>query len=129
VSEMPDETDVAASIRADIGEEVEIHDSSTPDAVFVTSRSRIELALQKYQEGVLARTRWVNPFVMCITILSVLLVADFKSLLGLSAAAWYSVFVVALLLSIVWLGWAVVSLVQNRHKADPEFVIEYLESE
>lgn len=124
-----DDDAVAASIRADVGEGVEIHDSSTPDAVFVTSRATIELALERYRQGVLARTRWVNPFVTCVTVLSVLLVADFEPLLGFSSATWYAVFVVALLLSVVWLLWAVVSYLRNRHKADVEFVIERLESE
>lgn len=121
--------EVVASIRADVGEDVEIHDSSSPDAVFVTSRSKIELALRKYRRGVLARTRWVNPFVTCITILSVLLVADFRSTLGLPRATWYAVFVVAFLLSVVWLVWEVLSFLRNRHKSDVEFVIETLESD
>lgn len=123
------ENRVAASIRADVGEDVEIHDSSTPDTVFVTSRATIELALERYRQGVLARTQWVNPFITCVTVLSVLLVADFEPLLGFSSATWYAVFVVALLLSIVWLAWALVSFFRNRHKAEVEFVIERLESE
>lgn len=120
---------VAASIRDDLGDDVEIHDSSGPDAVFVTTRSKIELALRKYEEGVLARTRWVNPLVLCVTVLSVVLVADFESTLGFSAATWDAVFLAALAASVVWLAWAVVSFVRNRHKADIGYVIERLESE
>lgn len=126
---MADDDDVAASIRADVGDDVEIHDSAGPDAVFVTSRSKIELALRKYRTGVRARTKWVNPFVTSLTVLSVLLVADFEATLGFSGATWSAVFVVALLLSVCWLVWAVASFVRNRHKADITYVIETLESE
>lgn len=126
---MAEEDPIAASIRADVGEDVDIHDSSQPDAVFVTSRATIELALQHYRQGVLARTRWVNPFVTCITILSVLLVADFESRLGFSASTWDAVFVLALLISLAWLGMAIISYLRNRHQADPQYVIERLESE
>lgn len=126
---MSEEETVAATIRADLGEEVEIHDSSEPDAVFVTTRSKIELALRNYREGVLARRGWVNPFVTSVTILSVLLVADFETRLGLPATTWYAVFVLALALSLAWLGRELLAYVRNRHRADIAHVIQTLESE
>lgn len=126
---MAETDDIAATIRADVGDDVEIHDSSGPEAVFVTTRSKIELALRQYRRGVVAQTRWVNPFVTAVTLLSVLVVADFDATLGFSEATWSAVFFGAFALSILWLGWELYTFARHRHHADIEFVIEHLERE
>ena len=126
---MSTEDDITTTIPDSIGENVEIHDSSTPEALFFTTRSKIELALRDYQDGVLARRRWVNPAVTSATFLSVLIVADFSEFLGLSGDFWRSMFFFGLFLSILWLIKSIYDLVNNRNKANIEYVIERLEVE
>lgn len=121
--------DVVATIREDVGEDVDIHDSSNPDAVFLTTRSKMELALRKYKSGLLAKAKWVNPFVIMSTFLSVLLVTDFKSVFGFSQGTWEAVFLMGFLISSIWLLICLYEYIENRHKADTDYVIKELESD
>lgn len=121
--------DVNSSIREDIGEGVDFHDSSSPDAVFLTTRARIHLALIQFKEGVLAKTKWVNPLMMVVTLSSAILVTDFKQFLALPANVWKAMFVFGLLLSVGWLLRAIYGYVDNREKSEIDYVIDQLKTD
>ena len=108
------------------GEDVEIHDNSSPDAVFVTSKAKIELALRKYKQGVLAKQAWVNPFVILVTVASTLQVTTFTSFLGLSGTTWKGAFVLMMVISAAWLINSVRKYITNKDKSKFEYVMDEL---
>lgn len=119
---------VESSIKANVGDDVDIHDTKDPDAVYITNTSKIKLVLIEYEAAIKSQTSWVNPALLGITVLSVLFVTDFGSALGLPGDVWEAIFIVLLLLSIIWFVRSIQLFLQYKQKADIEYVIEQLES-
>lgn len=120
---------VASSVRDNVGQDVEIHDTKDPEAVFITSRARMRLALMQYKSGILARRGWINPLLLFLTVLSVSIVSDFGRKFGLSQSFWEAFFTIILVLSVIWLAHSLINAYRYRSKADLDSVIEKLESD
>lgn len=117
---------VEASIREDVGEDADIHMTTEPEEVFYTNRAKLELALINYDKAIRSRYRWTNSFVIFITALSVVLVADFQQYVGVPTEFWFSLFS---LIMVVSLGYSIregTKWYYRKDKASTEAVIRKL---
>lgn len=118
--------DISGQLKQEVGDDVLIHDTKDPDEVFLTNKSRLKLALLTYKDGIRARTAWVNPFILLVTTLSILLVADFQQNLGLSSDIWSSIYILISLISLIWLLKELWKWYVFREKARTDTVISQL---
>ena len=66
------------------------------------TEDKLENILLKYL-GKLNKVRgWLTPLSLCITILIVLLTAEFKEFIGITKEIWNAVFILALIVTIIW---------------------------
>jgi hypothetical protein len=118
--------DSETTIRDDIPDDVRINDTTDPDEIFHTTYTRLELALRDYNEVVKSRYRIFNTFVLFITSLSVVLVANFKQTFGISPDVWYNMFIVIAIGSFIYFVWDCYQLISNRDDARTEAVMREL---
>jgi hypothetical protein len=123
---MPEESDSETTIRGDIADDVKINDTTDPDEIFYTTYTRLELALRDYNEVVKSKYRIFNTFVLFITSLSVVLVADFKQTLGLSPNVWYNIFITISIGSFIYFIRDCYQLVSHKDDAKTEAVMREL---
>jgi hypothetical protein len=119
--------DIGTAIEEDIGEGVGFHDSSDPEAVYLTTKERIKLVLMEYTSAVEDRTMWKTPFVLFLSSISVFFVSDFKSLFGLSESVWKAFFIIVVLLSLLWLLKSLNDYRRAKQKSSVAYVINRLE--
>lgn len=69
----------------------------------VTTRDKIEIALRRKLPLFLRRTAWVAPASLLSALVMSIITSDFTKFMGISEDVWSTVFVVAAILSGVWL--------------------------
>ena len=70
--------------------------------VIVTTEDKIRLCLEKYLKDLENKKEWIIPASILITILAVLITADFKNLL-FNREFWQALFVLAGIICFIWL--------------------------
>lgn len=120
---------VEAVIREDVGDDADIHMTTDPEEVFYTSRTKLELALVNYDKAIRSRYRWPNAFVIFITALSVVLVADFQQKFGFPAELWFSLFGLLMIVSLAYSIHEGVKWFFRKEEATTEAVFHRLRKE
>lgn len=118
--------DPDAIIREDAGGDADIHDTTDPDEIFQTTRTRLELALRDYNSVIKSKFRWFNALVLFITALSVVLAANFEKTLGMSADSWETIFIVIAVISLMSAVYDFSNWLWNREDANTEAVMQEL---
>ena len=126
---MSKQNNIESSLKDSLGDDVEIHDTMDPDAVFITTKAKIELALRDYKQGVESSNAWENPATLFLTLLSVITVADFQKSFGLSADTLSSIYIVLTVISVVWLIKSIYTWYNHRKKSDIQQMIKDLKTE
>jgi len=116
-------TDISLDSNID---EDSIHVTAGSDEMLITDKSTLELVLRKYKEGIEAKTEWSGYAGISITVLSILLVADFEQSFGLNESFWLALYAFFLIYSLYRLFRSGISWFRNKDKADIEFVISKL---
>lgn len=115
-----------AKLAEEVGDDVPIHDTKDPDEVFLTSKSRLKLALMQYKEGVRSLRGWVNPFILLVTVGSILLVGNFQQTFGMSGEFWTAAYFITALVALIWLIYSLLNYRSNRDQAKVDTVIDEL---
>jgi hypothetical protein len=126
---MSQRDDYTTELRQDVGEDAIIHDTKDPDEVFVTTKSKMKLKLSKYEKAVRARTNWVQPVILFLTVIPVLLAADFTQTYILTPGQWQFLYAFCALGSVIWFVKHVYNLVKNWGNARIEYVMEELRAD
>lgn len=119
---------VESSIREDVGDDIEVHDTKDPDEIYVTNPSKMRLVLQQFEKAIRAKTNLLNPIVLGITTSSVLFVSDFNTTFGFSAEMLRTAFVIITVGCVIWLARLLYTVYIHRGKTDAEYVINELKS-
>ncbi len=73
----------------------------------VTSAAKLEQAAESYVKQVASTATWASPFGVVVALSIALATSEFRNR-WISADAWQTIHVIALLGALAWLGWAVV---------------------
>lgn len=90
--------------------------------VIVTTEDKIVLCLHEYLENIDKRRSWIAPFGILLTILMTLATTTFRSIF-FPAETWQAIFVIAAVLSGVWLA---VSLYQSPKAMSVQDIVKKL---
>ena len=82
----------------------EVHVNTSQNVIYITE-DRVRIHLITHLQRVEKKRSWVTPLMLLVTIIVVLLTSQFRDLV-LSAATWKAMFVMASLVSVVWLVYA-----------------------
>ena len=94
-------------------------------SVIVTTEDKLRLRLQAHLSAAEKTKDWIAPFFLLVSLSLALLSADFKDLL-FSASTWKAFFIIAAILSAVWLAF---TLRQAFHSRSLDSLIEEIKSE
>ncbi len=100
-----------------------VHENLSQDVV-ITTTDRLKLALLEYQKVLNARSGWIAPASVFLSILAAIVAADFKDALGISKDQWRSGFLLALLLCGLWLAHSLIQVLRNWEKGDIDKLVE-----
>lgn len=78
-----------------------VHTNIAQNFVLITE-DKLELCLLKHQGTLKAKSDWKTPVALIATLIPVLITADFKKTLGLSAETWTAIFVLSCLFTGIW---------------------------
>lgn len=126
---MSQKNDYTSQLRQDVGDDAIIHDTKDPDEVFITTKSKMKLKLSKYEEAVKARSNWTQPAILFLTVMPVLLAANFTQAYILSPGQWQFLYAFFALGSVIWLARKMYNLARNWGNAKIEYVMEELRAD
>ena len=118
----------ALKIDQSILESATIHTNLTQE-VIVTTQDKLNLALINHQNIIKARTDWVIPFSILLSAITSLVAADFKTFLSIPADSWKSLYILASVISFVWLLYCLYKLIINRNKGNNDYFINSLKKD
>jgi hypothetical protein len=116
------------SLNSNIDED-SIHVTAGSDEMLITDKSTLELVLRKYKETIETKTEWSGYGGISLTVLSILLVADFEQSFGINENFWLALYAFLLIYSLYRLFRAVIWWFRNNNKTDIEFVISKLKQQ
>lgn len=102
----------------------QVHRNLDQDVIEITE-DKLRIILNDNQKKLVEKSGFHAPLAIVITILLVLVTADFKATFGLSADAIHAVFVVCLFLAIGWLGKSLWSL---RHAISVDNLLDIIKN-
>ncbi len=111
--------------QVSIKETVEIIVSGS---MLVIDESKLELCLTRCQSAFQPRVAWTTPAGILVAVALSLSTADFRPFLGIPAATWHALFIMAFMLSLGWTVWSVY-LAMRTERASAETVMRELRRE
>jgi hypothetical protein len=114
--------------QEDLRSEVIIHKNLTQD-VLLTTEDKMKLALIEYRDVLTARNEWLSSALLVLSLLSSLLLSDFKDVGPITAATWQSIYFIFLVLVVVRFGNVVIKMVQHRKRSRIDFVISKIKAD
>lgn len=114
--------------QEDLRSEVIIHKNLTQD-VLLTTEDKMKLALIEYRDVLTARSEWLSSALIVLSLVSTLLLSDFKDVGPLTAATWQSIYFIFLVLAVVRFGNVVIKMYQHRKRARIDFVISKIKAD
>ena len=100
-----------------------VHENLSQDVVLTTT-DRLKLALLEHQKALYARSGWIAPVSVFLSLLAAIVAADFKDALGISKDQWRSGFLLALVLCGFWLAHSLIQVLRNWTKGDIDKLVE-----
>lgn len=76
--------------------------SNLSQEVIITTSDKLMLALLEHKKYIKNESDWIPPVTIFLTIILVLVSADFKAFWGISADSWRSFFIIITIGSIIW---------------------------
>ena len=103
--------DWEGQLKEDVGQDAEVYNTKDPDEVFLTNRSRLELALRDYKDGIKAMNSWINPFILFVTVMPILLVGSFTQTFGIPESVWNNLYLTIAIFSVGWLIYTMINII------------------
>lgn len=100
------------------------HTNTSQEVITITS-DRLELTLTKHVKRIVDGGSWQVPLAFLLSMIPLFSTADFKSVFGVTAEGWKSGFI---LLTIIFLGWFLLSLVQVYNRSSIRDLINEIKS-
>jgi phosphoglycerol transferase MdoB-like AlkP superfamily enzyme len=90
----------------------ELYLTSLPQDVISTTEDKLRLTLGEYLKKTEKKKGWITPLGLMISFTLTLMTSAFKDL-GLSAATWKAIFIIAVIAAFVWLVYSVIGAFQS----------------
>ncbi|MBL4634767.1 MAG: hypothetical protein JKY56_12915 [Kofleriaceae bacterium] len=100
-----------------------VHRSNLKSDLIEITEDKLENILMKHESKLGLKKAWIAPLGLLLTIVATLISAEFKDALGVPKATWSAFFILAALLSAVWLVASVVRLVMGRKECSIDALI------
>lgn len=118
--------DSQINLQEDFSKKLTIH-KSLDQEVLVTTVDKVRLCLMTHKDRLTAKREWTLPASLLVTLVTAILAAEFSNVL-LDAAVWQSLFILAAILSFVWLVFSLGKAWRCRKAGDIEEIVENLKA-
>jgi hypothetical protein len=81
--------------------------------IILTTEDKIWLCLHEHLSKIEKRKGWISPLSILLAIITVFFTTDFKSFLSIKAETWEALFLLGLILSAVWLLYAIIQAIRS----------------
>jgi hypothetical protein len=102
--------------------------TNTGQEFIVTTKDKIELALNEQQKYIKIKYDWITPASVSLSVIATLVAADFKQFAGISADSWKSMFYIVGAVSIVWTAHTSFKAIKYLKKGTNKEFIEMLKN-
>lgn len=92
----------------------------------VTTADKIKLSLLQHRDVLKAKTDWIAPTGILITLTATLVATNFTKFLGLSPDVWKALFIACAILDFVWLLYSIYRLIKFLSKGSVESFVQNL---
>jgi hypothetical protein len=103
----------------------QVRTNTKSDLIEITE-DKLENILLKHLSKLNKVKGWLTPFSLLITILIVLLTADFKIFLGVSKEIWNAVFILGFIATFIWTVTSAYSAIRCSKNSTIEFLISQI---
>lgn len=104
-----------------------VHSNIKQEYIVITE-DKLELRLRDAKDILISQRDWWTPLGLFITFLITLLTTDFKNFI-FSAAIWDALFIIAMLISLLWLVICLLKLKKHWGKDDVKEIISKIKAE
>jgi hypothetical protein len=92
--------------------------------IIVTTTDKLKNQLNEYQEILSGKLDWIGPLGIVISLVAALVASDFKDSLYIKADAWQGIFIVAIILSTIWLAFVFYKIFKHRNKRNINYIVQ-----
>lgn len=102
--------------------------TNTQSELIEITEDKLENILLKHLNKLNKIKGWVTPISLLVTILIVLLTADFKSFFGMNEEVWNAIFVVSLIVTLIWSIKAIFKAIKYSKNSTISFLINEIKN-
>ena len=102
----PQKANINAGSTTNLETFSELYLTNLPQDVITTTEDKVRLCLSEHLKRMEKKKGWVTPLSMLISFTLILITTSFKDV-GLDAATWKAIFIIADVVALVWLAYAV----------------------
>ena len=102
--------------------------SNTKSDLIEITEDKLENILLKYLERISKVRSWLTPFSLFITILIVILTANFTEFIGIKKEVWKAIFIISLLVTAIWTGIASIQSIKHSKNSSISFLISEIKN-
>jgi hypothetical protein len=113
---MPNETPRGELIQETIQVEA-VHSNLTAEVIKITS-DKLKLILTQHLKNLESKKEWLTPFSLLITILIVFPTTTFKEFISIKSTTWEAFFLMAIVLTFIWLVFAIIKAFKAKNVDD-----------
>ncbi len=97
----PEQAKFEKSFGKDIIQSSKVHLNLGQDFI-ITTEDKVRLCMTNHTQRMTTRTGWIGPVSLFVTIVLVLLTADFHDALGIPKDTWHAVFLLCMAGTLLW---------------------------
>jgi hypothetical protein len=103
-----------------------IHKNLTQD-VILTTEDKLRLALIEHRDVLSGKREWISAGTLSLSLLSTLLLTNFKDGLGLTADTWRAAYCFFFAMAFLWFVNSLIKLYRNRKRREIDFLIKEIQ--
>jgi hypothetical protein len=113
-----------ASIEATLKAELNQFTQGISKDFIVTTTDKLKNQLNDYQKFQVGKFEWLGPLGILVTLIAALVATDFRDFLNIKGIFWETLFIFALLSSLIWLLYLIFKIIRHREQRDLNNLIQ-----
>lgn len=113
----PPKEGIETGSTADLVVASELYLINLPPDVITTTEDKVRLCLSEHLKKMEKKKSWVTPLGILLALIATLITTNFKDV-GLAAPTWQAIFIIAAILSSVWLIFSVIEASRSEKIED-----------
>ncbi len=106
--------------------DINIHKNLTQD-VILTTEDKLRLVLLEHQSMLSSKKEWISGATLSLSLLSSLLLTNFKDGLGLSADTWRAAYGLFFMMALFWFINSLYKLFKNRKRMSVDYLLKEIQ--